>query len=157
MVGTTNYALEAFHLLGAVSATATPKKFMSLPGVILLMVVMDLRTIFLLTCSWSTSTVLDYYLATECANVSKASIVRTSKSLHSLLQISTQFDRTSGITPVSLHHTRSEYGTHLELILKEFVVDSHVFLLCQIFTMTLSRPFSHTSLDTLIYTHQWNG
>ena len=67
------------------------------------------------------------YLASTRANVSEASIVRVSKSLHSLLQISKQFDRTSGVKPISLHHSRREYGTDLELILKELVVNSNVF------------------------------
>ena len=67
------------------------------------------------------------YITSTGANVSEAGIVRASHSLHSLMQISTQFDQCSGVNCVSLHHTRREYGTDLDFIVKELVVDSKVF------------------------------
>ena len=67
------------------------------------------------------------YLGNAGANISESSVVRASKSLHALFQISTQFDNSSGINPVSLHHTKRGYGKDLELILNELVSTSHVF------------------------------
>ena len=123
--GHTKYSLETLHLLGAM---ATPRvaheltwwRFVNNRGGAGNNLPVDLFMEHL------NHTLKDYFAST-CANVSEASIVRVSKSLHSLLQISKQFDRTSGVKPISLHHSRREYGTDLELILKELVVDSNVF------------------------------
>ena len=67
------------------------------------------------------------YLSNTGANISESSITRAGKSLHGLFHISTQFDRTSGVNPELLHHTKREYGKDLELILHELVNTSHVF------------------------------
>jgi len=126
--GHTKYALETLHLLGAIQATATPRvahelmwcRFVNNRGGAGNNLPVDLYMEHL-------NRTLKDYLSNVGANISESSIVRTSESLHALLQISTQFDHSSGIDPVTLHHTRQEYGKDLELILKELVVNSRVF------------------------------
>ena len=122
------YALEAIHLPGAVHSTATPRvaheltwcRFVNNRGGAGNNIPVDLYMEHL-------NRTLKDYITSSAANVSEASIVRASHSLHSLLRIASQFDECSGIEHVSLHHTSREYGKDLELILRELVLDSKVF------------------------------
>ena len=126
--GHTKYALEAVHLLGAVNATATPRiaheltwcRFVNNCGGAGNNLPVDLYMEHL-------NRTLKDYLSNTGANISESSIIRAGKSLHGLFQITTQFDRTSGVNPELLHHTKREYGKDLELILHELVSTSHVF------------------------------
>lgn len=126
--GHTKYALETMHLLGAVHATATPRvaheltwcRFVNNRGGCGNNIPVDLYMEHL-------NRTLKDYISSACANVSQETIVRASHSLHLVLQISSQFDRCSGVDCVSLHHTKREYGKYLQVILKELVSDSKVF------------------------------
>lgn len=124
----TKYSLEALHLVAAVNAIATPRiaheltwcRVVNVRGGSGNNIPIDLLMEHL-------NRTLKDYLNNLGANVSEATIIQTSKSLRSLLNTCTQFDRACGIAPDFLHHSKCKYGKDLDLILNELVVESKVF------------------------------
>lgn len=116
----TKYCLEAFHLLASVNATATPRiaheiiwcRFVNSRGGSGKNIPVDLFMEHL------NRTVKDYLLGLG-ANISEKSIIQTSKSLRSLMDVTTQFDSVTGIHSKSIYHTSKDSSKDFEAILEE--------------------------------------
>lgn len=124
----TKYSLEALHLLAAVNATATERiaheliwcGFINTRGVPGGNMPIDLYMEHL-------NRTLKDYLKGLGANVSEATIIQTSKSLRSLMEVTSHFDSICDIHPESIYHTCKRYEKDLDMVIEELIQRSRVF------------------------------
>ena len=122
------YALEAFHLLAAISGIVSPlvreqitwSCTMSSRGGAGHNIPLDLYNEHI-------NRTLKDYICGLGANVTEDRIVNISKSLQSLITICCEADNALGIPPISLHHTTRSSEKDERLIIDELTKKSRVF------------------------------
>ena len=115
-----NYALEAFYLLASVGGVVSPtvahqlkwSRFVNCSGKPGHNVPADLEMEHL-------NRFLKSYIKGLGANVSKESMVQTSRALDGLKEVSDNFDHSIGIHPESSHHTRKSSAKDEQMIMSE--------------------------------------
>lgn len=126
--GHTKYTLEAFHLLAHVHAAASPRlahqimwsRTVNTRGRQGLNIPIDLHMEHLNRC-------LKDSIIGLGANITENVVVQSSKSLKGIVDVCSNFDHISGVTPESIHHTKKGSQADRDLVLAELTLKSRVF------------------------------